>query len=328
MVRLIRRSVLRTLGYAAPGVAAGLFEKALLTPDKVRRCDQPLPGSESASFRIPYGNGWLAAWSWGDGPTVLLLHGWGSGAASLGVFVGPLLERGFRVVAFDAPAHGQSDGTRTNMVDYAGAVLQVGRAVGPLHGVVAHSFGAPAAALATRHGLQPERMVMMAPPQNIIDLSMEVGELLGFPRHVCELMGQRLAERLRIDWEELATDRLVEGLEAPLLVVHDRDDRTVPWTHGATIAEAARDGELLSTEGLGHSDIKTDPDVQRHVLDFVTGKASSMGGASAASSRRVASEDERVEEDAGEQDREDEPRNKVDPQRPRLAVSGGQPRRQ
>lgn len=271
MVRLIRRSVLRTLGYTAPGMAAGLFERALLTPDKVRRCDKPQPDAEASPFRIPYGDGWLAAWSWGEGPTVLLLHGWGGIAASLAMFVDPLVERGFRAVAFDAPAHGQSDGTRTNMVDYAGAVLQVGRTVGPLHAVLAHSFGAPAAALAAQHGLDPGRLVMMAPPQNIIDLSMEVGELLGFPRHVCELMGQRLAQRLRIDWEELATDRLVAELGNPLLVVHDRDDRTVPWTHGETIAKAAPHGELLSTNGLGHSDIKGDPGVQRRVLDFVRG---------------------------------------------------------
>lgn len=323
MVRLIRRSVLRTLGYAAPGMAAGLFERALLTPDKVRRCDKPQPRAESTPFRIPYGNGWLAAWSWGDGPTVLLLHGWGGVAESLGMFVDPLLERGFRVVAFDAPAHGESDGTRTNMVDYAGAVLQVGRAVGPLHAILAHSFGAPAVALAARHGLVAERMVMMAPPQNIIDLSMEVGEFLGFPRHVCELMGQRLAERLRIDWEELATDRLVQGLEAPLLVVHDRDDRTVPWTHGATIAEAARYGELLSTDGLGHSDIKSDPVVQSRVLDFVSGVPANSGAAAG-----FGLEQERVEQDAGEQEREGDPSGAIDAQRLRLAVSGSQPRRQ
>ncbi len=319
MVRLIRRSVLRTLGYTAPGMAAGLFERALLTPEKVRRCDKPQPESQSTPFRIPYGSGWLSGWTWGAGPTVLLLHGWGGIAASLAMFVDPLIERGFRVVAFDAPAHGESDGTRTNMVDYAGAVLQVGRAVGPLRAVLAHSFGAPAVALATRHGLIAERMVMIAPPQNIIDLSMEVGEMLGFPRHVCELMGQRLAQRLRIDWEELATDRLVAGLEAPLLVVHDRDDRTVPWTHGAAIAEAARHGELLSTDGLGHSDIKSHPDVQRRVLDFVSGSPARADSTL---------EQERVQKDAGEEHRNRESRGAIDPQRRGFAVLGGQPRRQ
>lgn len=306
-------------------MAAGLFEKALLTPDKVRRCDKPQPESQSTPFRIPYGSGWLSGWSWGTGPTVLLLHGWGGIAASLAMFVDPLVEQGFRVVAFDAPAHGESDGTRTNMVDYAGAVLQVGRAVGPLHAVLGHSFGAPAAALAAQHGLEAGRMVMMAPPQNIIDLSMEVGELLGFPRHVCELMGQRLARRLRIDWEELATDRLVQDLATPLLVVHDRDDRTVPWTHGEVIAMAAPNAELLSTNGLGHSDIKADPTVQRRVFEFMSGAAVSVAGTSRSG---IGSEHERVQKDAGEERGNHETRRAIDPQRRGFAVLGGQPRRQ
>jgi pimeloyl-ACP methyl ester carboxylesterase len=315
MVRLIRRSALRALSHAAPGVAAGLFEKALLTPDKVRRCEDPQPAAESTAFRIPYGSGWLAAWSWGEGPTVLLLHGWGGAATSLTMFVDPLVERGFRVVAYDAPAHGQSDGQRTNLVECAGAALQVGRSVGPLRAIIAHSFGAPAAALAVQYGLKPECMVMLAPPQSIIDLSMEVGDVIGFPRHVCELMGQRLASRLRIDWEELATDRLVDGLGAPLLVVHDRDDRTVPWTHGEAIADAATRGQLLSTTGLGHWDIKTQPDVMRQVLDFVSRSTVWV---------ESDSEDERVEQNAGEQERSDQPSHTVDSQRRGLAVSRSQ----
>lgn len=313
MVRLIRRSALKALSHAAPGVAAGLFEKALLTPDKVRRCEDPQPAAQSTPFRIPYGSGWLAAWSWGEGPTVLLMHGWGGAATSLTMFVDPLVERGLRVVAYDAPAHGQSDGRRTNQVECAGAALQVGRAVGPLRAIIAHSFGAPAAALAARHGLEAERMVMLAPPQSIIDLSMEFGDVIGFPRHVCELMGERLANRLRIDWEELATDRLVYGLATPLLVVHDRDDRTVPWTHGQAIAAAAPHGELISTTGLGHWDIKTEPDVQRRVIDFASGSSSPVA---------FASEDERVEQHAREQQRNDQPRGTIDPHRRGLAVPG------
>jgi alpha-beta hydrolase superfamily lysophospholipase len=56
----------------------------------------------------------LATWSYGKGPTILLVHGWNGHAAQLRAFVSPLVDAGYRVVAFDQPAHGQSSGARTH----------------------------------------------------------------------------------------------------------------------------------------------------------------------------------------------------------------------
>ena len=72
---------------------------------------------------------------------------------------------------------------------------------------------------------------------------------------------------------------MVRGLDVPLLVVHDRDDRMVPWTHGAAIAEAATHGQIFSTTGLGHKGIKNEPEVVRHVVDFLTATAGSTEAA-------------------------------------------------
>ena len=50
----------------------------------------------------------VRAWQWGEGPPVLLVHGWEGHAAQFAGFIPRLLEQGFSAVAFDAPAHGQS----------------------------------------------------------------------------------------------------------------------------------------------------------------------------------------------------------------------------
>ncbi len=56
----------------------------------------------------------LPCWVWEPGPhaaaAVLLVHGWDSRGSHLGAWVPPLLRAGVRVLAFDAPAHGDAPG--------------------------------------------------------------------------------------------------------------------------------------------------------------------------------------------------------------------------
>ncbi len=200
---------------------------------------------------------------------MLLLHGWSGHAAQLTEFVEPLRSAGFQVVAFDAPAHGASDGQRTNLIEYAGAVLQVVGAVGPINGIVAHSFGAPAAALAAKRGLQASRVVFIGPPVSLVDASQRVAQFLGVPPKVRDLMQRRVERRLGVPWKELRTDIMIAQLDVPLLVFHDERDRDVPWEDGAAIARAAMHGRLVTTSGLGHHRILRDRDVVEQAIDFL-----------------------------------------------------------
>jgi predicted ATPase len=57
-----------------------------------------------------------------------------------------------------------------------------------------------------------------------------------------------------------------------MLVIHDQDDREVPWADGAAIAAAALDARLVTTHGLGHRRILRDPSVIEASVDFVAGE--------------------------------------------------------
>lgn len=278
MLKYARRAALWTFGHAMPTRAADWFEKTILTPRRRAGGGEPVPFPPSArKVRVPYGHGWIVARVWDNGdseegsiPAVLLLHGWGSSSSRMAGFVEPLLEAGFRVIAYDAPAHGESSGERTNIVDSSGAALLIGRHLGPIYGVVAHSFGATtAAAAASKFGLEAERFVFLGPPKSIITQTLDVGEMIGLPRRVGELMARRFAERFGIEWSELESDRMVAGLDAPLLVIHDKDDHVVPYAHGVRVSEGSRFSRLVTTRGLGHRQILTDPDVHRAVVDFL-----------------------------------------------------------
>ena len=266
----LRWATLRLFGTVAPGWAATWFEKQIFTPSRYSR-----PYPDEASFtdgerlRIPYGRGWLSAWSWGTGPTVVLMHGWGGRAVHLYEFIRPLREVGFRVVAFDAPAHGDSDGVMTDILECAGAVLQIAGLAGPVHGIIAHSFGAPTAAVALQHGLAPHGMVLIGAPSSLARATHGVARMIGIPHSVSRLMQRRVEARLGITWEGLETDRLLADCDIPLLVLHDKQDRDVPWESGATIARRAKRASLVTTNGLGHRRIVRDPAVVRQAVEFL-----------------------------------------------------------
>ena len=92
------------LGPVAPGRAARFAERLFTRPPQ-----HPLRPQEEAfletgeAFTVDHDGQQLACWSWGSGPVVLLMHGWGSRAGRFRLFVPQLQQLGFRAVAFDGP---------------------------------------------------------------------------------------------------------------------------------------------------------------------------------------------------------------------------------
>lgn len=269
MIGRMRRAMLGSFARVLPDRAADRFEREMLAP---ARAPAPAPDAPGARHRrVPGGSGWLHALEWGDGPTVLLMHGWSGRASDLAALVPPLVAAGFRVVAYDAPAHGASDGERTHIVECAGAAVLMGGLAGPVWGVVAHSFGALATAYALHHGLWAQRLVFIGPPRDLAALAALRARRAGVPGHVVERANERLAERLGVAWDDLLTDRLMATLHLPLVVIHDRQDASVPYADGHAIAAAAPRGRLFSTSGLGHHQVLRDARVLEEIVGFLRG---------------------------------------------------------
>jgi len=212
----------------------------------------------------------VSAWRWGHGPTVLLVHGWEGRGAQLGSFIEPLVRAGLSVVAFDAPGHGDSPGRRVYLTDMADCVIDVARAVGPLHAIVAHSVGGSAALLAhQRGGVDATRNVMIAPSVLIADAVAQFGRTVALDDHDCAALEHQLASHNGISFEALQIEHLVGQREQALLVIHDQADREVPFRHGERLATAWRQAKLHPTTGLGHRRILRDPAVIAETVGFI-----------------------------------------------------------
>jgi pimeloyl-ACP methyl ester carboxylesterase len=52
----------------------------------------------------------LAVVEWGEGPVILCVHGWSNRGLRFSPLIEVLADAGYRLVTFDAPAHGRSQG--------------------------------------------------------------------------------------------------------------------------------------------------------------------------------------------------------------------------
>jgi pimeloyl-ACP methyl ester carboxylesterase len=53
------------------------------------------------------------------------------------------------------------------------------------------------------------------------------------------------------------------------LIIHDRDDKDVPYTHGEEIVDAWAGSRLETTSGLGHRALLRDPAVIGRAVEFL-----------------------------------------------------------
>jgi pimeloyl-ACP methyl ester carboxylesterase len=268
-IRLMRPA-LATLSALSPALAAPVAERLFLTPPR-----HPQPEHESAALAsarrtvVQLRDQPITTWTWGHGPAILLVHGWGGRGGQLAGFVPPLVAAGYSVITFDAPGHGTSTERESSMVAFGEAIRAVDRALGPVQGVIGHSVGAAAAAGALRDGLRAQAAVFVAPPSDLTlhaDLTLET---LGFDRRARELMRERVEQRLGVPWSTLDVASFAPRMRTPLLVIHDREDSEVPWQEGAIIAQAWPGATLRTTTGLGHRRIIRDADVIGDAVGFV-----------------------------------------------------------
>lgn len=236
-------------------IALGAHEKVLL--------------ADAAEVALRHEGLKLARWTLGSGPRVVLVHGWNSRGAHLLGFAGPLVAAGFSVTLFDLPGHGDSGGHASSVVHAARALRTLTVALGEVHAVIGHSMGSAATLLAFARGLQVRRSVHLAGPSSLTPMvkGLAVAQGLGpadaaaFAGWVEGFIGTRIA---CVDLE-----RLQHGLRHPALILHDPEDRTVPFAASQALHTAWPGSRLEAAAGLGHRRLLVDAGVIARSVAFI-----------------------------------------------------------
>lgn len=251
-----------------------------LAPKPAAALPWPAAG-RTLSVNVQTPSGWpdgsqvnVACHVMGQGPAVLLVHGWQSQAAHLGSLAQALVAAGFTVWAPDLPAHGHSEGAYLSIPLAAEALHAVSRAAGAFHVAVAHSLGGAVLVHALTQGLRADRMVLLAPPTHYGAHARRFAREAGLPdAHVSAWLA-RLERLIGISPDEINMVKQVASLKQKAILMHSSDDPVVSFSATKAVVQAWPQAHWHQLEGLGHFRILAD----REVIGKVVQAASARHG--------------------------------------------------
>ncbi|MEO8154424.1 MAG: alpha/beta fold hydrolase [Rhizobacter sp.] len=274
--------MLRLSQSVAPAAATRLALRLFFTPMPLKLAARRRP--VLAPWRVehwPFEHGAMAVYRRDDvsapeRPTVLLVHGWAGDAMQMRSLADALDQAGLNPVLLDFPGHGRSDGWRATLPQFVRALWAASARLGPLHGVVAHSLGAVAAAHAVANGLPVKRLVMLAPSPPPALFLQWFARSFGLGDDIPQRMGSAIERVEGVPLARFDPAWLGPRLSSPTLVVHDEGDRVSPLAVGERLALAIPGASLLATNGLGHRRVLADAAVARAVTTHLRPKGSEM----------------------------------------------------
>lgn len=272
------RTKFRTLGKISPQLAAEAAFRLFCTPysGKPKREVPPVfRKAKKLSFTSNNlkinGFEWIPAGSIRQ--TVLICHGFDSFSYRFEAYIQDLLHEGCRVLAFDAPAHGISEGKRFTVLLYKKMLLDAEKQFGPFQAIMAHSIGGLAVALAVEEWKNPAvKLALIAPATETtraIDQFFQWFPVDANTHQAFMQLLEKLSDR-PVNWYSMT--RIVPSLSNSILWLHDEEDRICPFEDTAALRRLALSHvQFVVTRGLGHSKIYRDPEIQKHIVNFLIG---------------------------------------------------------
>ena len=260
------------IGHATPTLAGYLAYKLWFTPTRFKT-----PASEQSALQSSdiehhlINDESIVTYHWGQsGPTILMVHGWSGRGTQLGHFVEPLIKAGYQVLSFDAPAHGKSSGKQTNLYQVADTIVELQKIYDKFDAVITHSFGGPCTAVAIQRGLITSRVISISPPASTKGLIEKFIHTLNIPKKA----GINLIARIESTfgkniWRDISMKNTVRELNIPAMIIHDDQDKDVPWQEGQLIAQSWKNSQFIKTTGLGHRRILRDASVIESTVNFI-----------------------------------------------------------
>lgn len=259
------RGVNGTLGRLAPEHIAGKMRRAFMTPRNLPPRQWELPLLATAE-RITLRFG-LSALRWGQGPTVLMMHGWEGRPTQFAALIEALVAAGHTVVSLEGPAHGRSPGRQAHVALFARALLEAAAELPPLRAVIGHSMGGASVLLALQWGLRTEAAVSIAAPAQLLGVLRGFAQRLGMPARVRAAFIRQVEQDVGLQVARLDVNGY--QLELPGLIVHASDDPLVAASEAQLIHKAWFDSRLLMLEEGGHQRVLADPLLVEGVLELL-----------------------------------------------------------
>jgi len=213
----------------------------------------------------------VAYWKWGSGPVVLFSHGWNGRGIQFYSFFDKLIKNGYSVIAFDGPAHGESEGKTCSYFQMTDSVRALVNHISPenVQGIVGHSFGASA----TINALSKENIqipvVLIAPAIKLKEMLEKTIQFHGVPNIIYKSLIGEYEKKFGYHFHNDNPYNLLKTFKLNALILHDFEDQTTPFSISKETAELYEFIDLIKTEGLGHIRILRDDGIINEAISYL-----------------------------------------------------------
>lgn len=263
----------RIIQVLLPNHAAKLAVKFFFSPQRTSRKQYKIFDSAkiekvkfNSKYKLKENGSYYTKYTWGEGPTILLVHGWAGKATHYTSFIEALVSDGYRVITFDAPAHGRSDGKRTNLAEFAQIINEIGEAEQRLEAIIGHSLGGNASSLAIVQGLKVNKAFVIASPLNMKSIFDEFAESIPINKKTRTYLINFVENMTGLDLDYFSFDKIIFKHDTPIYAYYDDSDPQAKAEDIKKLNDESHRMKLHITKGLGHQKILFDSDVIQSIV--------------------------------------------------------------
>ncbi len=208
-----------------------------------------------------------------SGKPIITVHGWDSNPGSMSGITNKLAESGFHIFSLNVPAHGISKRESTNMFDTSDIIVKVLEWIDREGEVsfVTHSFGSGAVSLALqKSGIEVDKLAFVTSPDKLWDIFKDYAEVIGLNDAAFKQMIKKTEQRFGRSFDKMQISKVLNDAKfQQLLLIHDVDDKILPFGNTESIHHSNPDSEIFSTKGKGHYRILWDEEVIDKIAQFL-----------------------------------------------------------
>lgn len=273
MLKKIRLYFVKIISALLPNHMAKIAVNGFCTPRRFERTELERACFEQGRH-IEFKSGQIAN-IWGENnhdnqPLILLIHGWESRGTTFYTLIDALVAQGFKVLAWNAPAHGASPGQKTQLYAMVEALIEDLKTSGlKPSAMIGHSMGGAMIGLLHKLTIVPKCLVIISAPTRIRQIFSAKFKSYGMNDRVVKRIFQLINTFGAISMDEFCLSNSDLDVHHSILVVHDKNDREIPFSEFEHLQIKWKNAEFLATIGLGHRRILRDPDLSEKIATYI-----------------------------------------------------------
>ncbi|MFD2178372.1 alpha/beta fold hydrolase [Veronia pacifica] len=258
--KLVINLVSRTCFAIVPKITVKYARKLFLTPARNQsKNEEP---TDLKVKDIQGDTGKIRVYQSGEGPVWLMVHGWSGSASQFFPLMQKVTAMGYTAVAFDQPAHGQSEGQEAHIPNMISALESVITQYDEIEGIIAHSMGVSISLHIIEQSLKGKPCLFIAPALFYWENAIKTVQRSGVDLQLYNAVIEQVSSEFEFAPEDFDPDQKLFELSSPVTIVHDKEDRFTPFEASRKASDCDHI-ELVETENLGHGRILKSEEVER-----------------------------------------------------------------